>query len=171
MTADRIMFAWRRIAAWAGDWLIISVYAAALVPLGLWLDGRSVRLSLLGWNAVSFFVLVVPATVWLTAWEATGSGATPGKRLLRLRVRRLQRGRLGWRRAVVRNAIKIALPWELGHTAAFLLSDPRSGRSSGLIGSACAFLACAFAAVYVAALFTGYGRPPYDRVAGTEVTN
>jgi len=165
------MLAWRRVAAWAIDWLIISGYAAALVPLGLWLDESSVRLSPLGWNAVSFVVLVVPVTVWLTAWEATGSGATPGKRSLRLRVRSLQGGRPGWRRAVVRNVIKIALPWELGHTAAFLLSDPRTGRTSGLIGSGCAFLACALAAVYVAALFTGYGHPPYDRLAGTEVAN
>src|SRR4051812_31096826 len=171
MTSDRATLPGRRIAAWAIDWLIISLYAAALVPLGLWLYERSVRLPPLGWNAVSFVVLVVPATVWLAAWEASERGATPGKRLLRLRVRTLQGRPPGWRRAVARNALKVALPWELGHTAAFLLADPRTGRSLGLIGIACAFVACGFAAVCVAALFIGQGRTPYDRAAATEVTD
>ena len=170
MGVDRTRHPWRRIAAWGIDWLIISVYAGALVPLGLWLYERSVQLPPMGWNAVSFVILVVPATVWMTAWEASGSGATPGKRLLSLRVRTLRGGRPGWRRAGIRNAIKIALPWELGHTAAFLLADPRTGESLGLIGIACALVACGLAAVYVAALFIGQGRTPYDRAAATVVT-
>ena len=171
MSGDRTTLPWRRMAAWGVDWLIISLYAGALVPLGLWLYGNSVRLSALGGNAVSFVILIVPATVWLTAWEASGSGATPGKRLLRLRVRTLQGGRPGWRRAVVRNAMKIALPWELGHTAAFLLADSRTGAFGALVGMVCAFLACGLAAGYVGALFIGHGRTPYDRAAATEVTD
>jgi uncharacterized RDD family membrane protein YckC len=171
MSGDRAMLPWRRMAAWAVDWLIISLYAGALVPVGLWLYGNIVRLSPLDGNVVSFVVLIVPATVWLAAWEASGSGATPGKRLLRLRVRTLQGERPGWRRAVVRNAIKIALPWELGHTAAFLLADPRTAGSVALIGMVCGVLACGLAAGYVAALFIRHGRTPYDRAAATEVTD
>lgn len=158
--------AWRRLAAWVIDWLIVSLYAGALVPLGLWLHARSVQLSPMGWNAVSFVLLILPVTLWLTAWEGSGSGATPGKRLLGLRVRPP-----GWRRALVRNAIKVALPWELGHTTAFLLADPHAGAASSLVGLVCAFVACGLAAVYVAALFIGTGRPPYDRVAATVVTS
>ena len=171
MSGHRTGLAWRRIAAWGVDWLTISFYAGALVPAGLWLDGRSLRLSAGGWNAVSFVLLIAPATVWLIAWEANGRGATPGKRLLRLRVRTPCGGRLPWRRAAVRNAIKVTLPWELGHTAAFLLADPRTGGSLGLIGIASAFVACALAAVYVVALFIGEGRTPYDRAAVAEVTD
>ena len=62
--------AWRRIGAWAVDWLIISAYAVALVPLGLLLVNNSVQLPALGWNAASFVVLILPATVWLAAWKA-----------------------------------------------------------------------------------------------------
>jgi uncharacterized RDD family membrane protein YckC len=160
---------WRRIAAWGVDWLVISVYAAALVPVGLLLVERSVRLSPLGWNAVSFAVLVVPATVWAAAWERTRRGATPGKRLLGLRVRTLHGGRLGWGRAMARNIIKIALPWEAGHTAAFLLADPGVGGAASAIGMAAALIACAVAAVQVAALFIGEGRTLYDRATATTV--
>jgi uncharacterized RDD family membrane protein YckC len=152
----------RRVAAWGIDWLIISLYAGALVPVGLLLVEHSVRLSPMGWNAVSFVILIVPATVWLAACEARERGATPGKRLLRLRVRTLRGGRLGWRRALARNAIKIALPWELGHTGAFLLADLRTGPVLNVIGMASACVACALAAGYVAALFIGAGRAPYD---------
>ena len=90
--------AWRRLAAWAVDWLIVSAYAASLVPLGLLLVDRSVRLPSLVWNAAAFVVLIVPATVWLAAWESSRSAATPGKRLLGLRVRVLREGDVGRRR-------------------------------------------------------------------------
>ena len=159
----------RRVAAWAVDWLIISAYAVALVPLGLLLVDRSVRLPSWGWNAASFVVLIVPATVWLAAWECGRSAATPGKRLLGLRVRVWQDGDVGWRRAAVRNVLKVAVPWELGHTAAFLLADPRASGSTVLIGMASAVLACALAAGYVASLFIGTGRTPYDHAAATSV--
>ena len=161
--------AWRRLAAWAVDWLIISAYAVSLVPLGLLLVDRAVRLPSLGWNAAAFVVLIVPATVWLAAWESSRSAATPGKRLLGLRVRVAREGDVGRRRAAVRNALKVALPWELGHTAAFLLADPEASGVTVLIGMASAVLACALAAGYVVSLFIGTGRTPYDRAAATRV--
>jgi RDD family len=159
--------AWRRTAAWVVDWLIISVYATALVPVGLLLVDRSVRLPSLGWNAVSFVVLIVPVTVWLAAWEGGRSAATPRKHLLRLRVRVPREGDVGWRRAAVRNALKVALPWELGHTAAFLLADSKASGSTVLVGMASAVLACPLAAGYLTALFIGTGRTPYDYAAAT----
>ena len=115
----------------------------ALVPLGLLLVERSVRLPSLRWNAASFIVLIVPATMWLAAWESGRSGATPGKRLLGLRMRLSREGGAGRRCAAVRNALKVALPWELGQTAAFLLSDPKAGGSTVLVGMASAALAWA----------------------------
>ena len=173
MTLSRARYplAWRRLAAWAVDWLIISAYAVALVPLGLLLVDRSVRLPSLGWNAASFLVLIVPTTVWLAAWESGRSGATPGKRLLGLRVRVLGEGDVGWPRAAARNALKVALPWELGHTAAFLLADPEASGSTVLIGMASGVLACVLAASYVAALFIGTGRTPYDHATATRVVD
>jgi uncharacterized RDD family membrane protein YckC len=157
----------RRIAAWCLDWLIICAYAAALVPLGLLLNG-SVALAPAGWNAVSFAALVLPATLWLTVWEAGGRAATPGKRVLRLAVRRGD-DPPGWRRSLVRNALKVALPWELGHTAAYTLAASPTSPVAEAVGMTCGIGACLVAAGYVVALFVGSGRTPYDRVTGTSV--
>jgi len=76
---------------------------------------------------------------------------------------------LGWRRASARNAIKIALPWELGHTAAFLLADLRARPAMNATGMASACVACALAAWYVVALFLGAGRAPYEWATATRV--
>jgi uncharacterized RDD family membrane protein YckC len=160
----------RRVAAMAVDWLIISCYAAALIPLGLLLVNRSVDLPPAAWNAVSFVLLIVPATGWLAGWEAGAGAATPGKRLLGLKVVAPGHPRLGWRRGLARNGLKIALPWELGHTAAFVLSDTTAGRPLTALGMASSVAACLLAAVYLISLFVGAGRTPYDRAAGTRVT-
>ena len=104
MSRAAYSLAWRRVAAWAVDWLIISAYALALVPLGLLLVDRSLRLPPLGWNVASFVVLIMPATVWLAAWEGGRSGARTGKRLLGVRVRVPPEADVGRRRAAVRAA-------------------------------------------------------------------
>ena len=75
----------------------------ALVPLGLLLVDRSVRLPSLRWNAAPFIVLIVPATMWLAAWE---SGRSGGKRLLGLRVRVLREGDVGRQRPVKERAVR-----------------------------------------------------------------
>jgi fructose-1,6-bisphosphatase/inositol monophosphatase family enzyme len=67
----------------------------------------------------------------------------------------------------VRNALKVALPWELGHTAAFLLANPKASGSAVSVGMAAAALACALATGYVASLFIGTGRTPYDHAAAS----
>jgi uncharacterized RDD family membrane protein YckC len=169
MTGAGFGSAARRVAAMAVDWLVICCYAAALVPLGLFFVDRSVGLSPVGWNAVAFVLLIVPATGWLAGWESGPGAASPGKRLLRLKVVGPGRPRLGWRRALARNGLKVALPWELGHTAAFVLSDATAARSLVVLGMACSFAACLLAAGYVASLFVGTGRTPYDRATGTRV--
>jgi uncharacterized RDD family membrane protein YckC len=161
----------RRVGAWALDWIIISLYAGALVPLGLLLDARGVRLPTPGWNAVAFVLLIAPATLWLAAWERAGAAASPGKRRLGLRVIADGRSTLGWPRALLRNGLKVALPWELGHTAAFILADPgtEQGGPLAVTGMACGVVACVLAGTYVLSLWIGSGRTPYDRAAGTRV--
>jgi uncharacterized RDD family membrane protein YckC len=157
----------RRIAAWCVDWLIIVGYAAVLVPLGLLLRHYAVTLPIGVWNLLSFLLLVAPATGWLAAWEA-GRGASPGKRLLRLRVRAGD-GSPPWKRALLRNVLKVALPWELGHTAAFTLASPSAAGPGAVAAAVSGIAACAIAAGYAVSLFVGSGRTPYDRVAGTTV--
>lgn len=139
---------------------------------------------------MAFVVLIAPVTAWLAGWERGARAASPGKRLLRLRVATAitgtggtpttgNRGRapgnaattvVTGRAALVRNALKVALPWELGHTAAYLLADPDAGAAAVRLGSACGVLASAIPLAYLATLFVGVGRTPYDRLAGTVVT-
>ncbi len=159
----------RRIAAWFIDWLIISVYPAGLIPLGLVLVERDVQLSAAGWNAVSFALLIVPVAVWLTAWERGPWAATPGKRWLRLRVQAEAGGPTGWTRALVRNGLKIAVPWELGHTAAFIFAEPSVAGATLAVGVACGIVAGLLAFGYALSLFVGTGETPYDRVSGGRV--
>jgi uncharacterized RDD family membrane protein YckC len=161
----------RRIAAWAVDWLIVSGYAIVLVPLGLLLVDSGVRLPQLAWNALAFTLLILPVTVWLAGWERGRRGATPGKRLLRLRTSGPGGSGLGWRRALARNALKVALPWELGHTAAFALADPATTTTDptvvlGIVGGTAA---CLVAGVWVTSLFVRSGRTPYDLATSTRV--
>ncbi len=164
-TATRL--AGRRIVAWVIDWLIISIYAAALIPVGLLLARHSIHLTAWGWNAVTFVILIVPVTVWLAAWER--SGATPGKRALGLRVRSPREEGVGWRQALARNALKVALPWELGHTAAFLLAERDAGPVTMALGITSAILAYAVAGAYVVSLFIRSGHTPYDHATATYV--
>jgi uncharacterized RDD family membrane protein YckC len=161
----------RRVAAWAADWLIVSGYAIVLVPLGLLLVDRGVRLPQFAWNVLAFTLLILPATLWLAGWERGRRGATPGKRLLRLRTSGPGGGRLGWRRALARNALKVSLPWELGHTAAFVLADPATTATdpAAVLGIVCGTAACLLAGAWVTFLFVRSGRTPYDLATSTRV--
>ena len=125
------------------EWLIVSAYASALIPLGLILDG-SLHLPPVGWNALSFACLVLPTTLWLACWEAGDRAATPGKRVLQLRVDH-DGGRPSWLRSVARNGLKVAVPWELGHTAAFALASSTSSPTAQAVGMVCGTAACGLA--------------------------
>lgn len=153
----------RRLAAFAVDWLCIIAYAALLVPLGILLYDRLDGLNAWLLNAGSFVLLVVPATVWLAAWERGGVRATPGKRLLRLQVTDGAGGSLGWSRSLLRSGLKLALPWELGHTAVYSLQS-----GSDVLGTVCAALAYGLLFVYLGYAIAS-GRTPYDRVSGATV--
>jgi uncharacterized RDD family membrane protein YckC len=118
-----------RLAAFAVDGATYLIIPALLLPLGLLLIQRGLMLSSLAVNALAMALVIAPATAWAAWCEARPRGATVGKRLLRLRVidertRALPSGR----QALVRNLIKITLPWELGHTVALgfvsLADDP-----------------------------------------------
>jgi uncharacterized RDD family membrane protein YckC len=167
----RRALALRRVAAWAVDWLIVSGYAIVLIPLGLVLVDRGARLPQFGWNALTFTMLILPATLWLAGWEHGRRGATVGKRLLRLRTSGPGGGRLGWWRALARNALKVALPWELGHTAAFALADPATTTAgpAAVLGLVCGTAGCLVAGTWVTSLFVRSGRTPYDLATSTRV--
>ena len=159
----------RRIAAWCVDWLIITGYATALVPVGLLLRHNSVSLPIGTWNLLSFLLLIAPVTGWLAVWEAGRRGASPGKRFMRLRVGIGGGSPPPLIRALLRNVLKVALPWELGHTAAFTLASPSAAGLEAVVAIVSGIAASVIAVAYVASLFVGSALTPYDRLVGTTV--
>ena len=122
-----------RLAAFALDAATYLIIPALLLPLGLLLVRRGVMLSSVAVNAVGLGLVIAPATAWATWREARPRGATPGKRLLRLGVIDESTDALvSARRSLARNVIKIAVPWELGHTVALGYVSTASGQCAGL---------------------------------------
>jgi uncharacterized RDD family membrane protein YckC len=157
----------RRVAAFLIDWLCIIAYAVVLVPFGVALTRAGIDLSPWVLNAGAFLILIVPATVWLAGWERGGRGATPGKRLLKLRViGRRPDASLGWSRSLARSALKLALPWELGHTSGYAFA---SGADAA--GIVCSLLAYGLLFVYLGFSFVGTGRTPYDLITDSRVVD
>jgi uncharacterized RDD family membrane protein YckC len=165
---------WRRVVASGVDYGSIILCLGVLSVLGVFSfaigavtttvttpTGRGLA------QLVILAVLTVPVTVWLAGWETTG--ATPGKRLLGLRVLTSSGDRLSWPRSLLRTALKFTLPWELAHTAWWNVLL-RSGNQGAVLDRLLLSLVCAAIAVYLVSLFVGSRQAPYDRVTGTFVT-
>ncbi|MGC4937257.1 RDD family protein [Kribbella sp. DT2] len=106
--------------------------------------------------------VTVPLSCALAVADATGG--SPGKRALGLAVHDAASGSgPTFRQALVRSALKTAVPWELGHQAVW---DFRSGNTRrGSLLAAGAYLALGAQAAAIIR-----NRPTYaDRAAGTEV--
>jgi uncharacterized RDD family membrane protein YckC len=119
-----------RLAALAIDVATYLIIPALKVLL---LIQRGVMLSSLAVNALALVLVIAPATGWAARCEARPRGATVGKRLRPLRVidqktRALPSGR----QALVRNLIKITLPWELGSHRGVGVRQPRSQTCAAL---------------------------------------
>ncbi|MFN8637540.1 MAG: RDD family protein [Chloroflexota bacterium] len=165
----------RRLAAFAVDYAAIAAYLALLTVVGI-----AVRTALrqsappttasakLRGHALSFLGLTLPVWLYFALTEASSQQATPGKRLLGLRVVTREGRRLSYGRSLLRTALKLA-PWELAHTAIWhtpgqpFVSAPGAWNVAGYGAS------LAVAGWYLAALFLGDRRTPYDRAAGSSV--
>ena len=137
----------------------------AAVGVPLYLAGQTSALGPLALNLVGLALVVLPVTVALTVMECGRYEATPGKLKFGLRVRRDPMGeRISWQRSLLRNLLKLGVPWSLGHLAAIALAA--GGGIDAQIG---AVLSMAVPVAYVVSLFLGDGRTIYDRLAGTMV--
>lgn len=161
-----------RLVAWALDagcalgWA--GVTAAVGIPLyRAGITGTDAPVTL---NIVAAATVVLPVTVGLAWLESSGRQATIGKRMRRLVVvSAIDRSRITFGRALGRNAVKVALPWLIGHAAVFSLVE---ASALGPIGVPVAVLTAAayvLPLLFVGSLFIGTGRTPYDRLAGTMV--
>jgi uncharacterized RDD family membrane protein YckC len=154
---------WLRVSAWLIDWVCVVVWAGLLVPVGLLV--RRFEVPVWGVDVGSFFVLIVPVTVWLAWWESM-RGATPGKWRRGVAVVSVRSGRkVSFGRAVVRNVLKVAVPWELGHTVAFGFAS-QADPQPWLLGLSLVLYGVLL--WWMVSLFVGVS--PYDVVAGTRVT-
>ncbi|MFF1877023.1 RDD family protein [Leifsonia sp. NPDC058230] len=163
---------WNRLLAWLVDWACILGWAAVTAAVGvpLYLSGATRGIDALTVNLVSAVVLVVPVTLALAWLESSRRQASVGKRLRRLLVTDARSGsRIPFGRALLRNALKLALPWSIGHAAVIEIVgvDPAAQVPAGVwVLTAVAYLLPIW---YIVSLFVGSGRTPYDRLARTRV--
>ncbi|GAA2090773.1 hypothetical protein GCM10009840_32330 [Pseudolysinimonas kribbensis] len=162
----------RRIVAFLIDWLCILGWVAVTAAVGvpLYLGGVTRGLDTVALNVIATVVLVIPVVVAAAVFESRRRAATPGKRVLHLEVRHGSRApRFG--RALLRNLLKIGVPWVIGHSAVFVLATAGlAGTPTPPLGYVLLVAAYVLPIAYLVSLFAGSGRALYDRVAGTRVT-
>jgi uncharacterized RDD family membrane protein YckC len=108
-----------RLAAMGLDAVTYLIIPAVLLPLGLLLAGKGIVFGPLVVNGIGLVLAIAPATTLAAGREARPRGATLGKRWRRPTVHdKHTRALPSGRQSVARNVIKIAVPWELGHTVA-----------------------------------------------------
>ncbi|MEI5582321.1 MULTISPECIES: RDD family protein [unclassified Agromyces] len=161
----------RRLLAWLVDWLCILGWVALTAAIGVPLDLAGV-LAPAGYatlNVIGGVVVVLPVVLAAGWAESRPSGATPGKRVLRLQVDAVG-GPPSFRVALLRNIVKIGVPWLLGHAAVFAIVASSGTGGPVPVGvwllTGAAYL---MPIAWIVSLFVGGGRTPYDRICGTRV--
>lgn len=163
---------WNRLLAWVVDWLTILVWVALVAAIGipLYLAGVTGTLPPLWLNLVAAVTLVAPVTVALAAQESSVKEATLGKRTRRLRVVDARSGRrISFRKAIARNAVKIAVPWTIGHAVVYGIVASSGTTTVPIWIWIVTAIAYGLPIAYVISLFVGTGRTPYDRLCATVV--
>lgn len=168
----------RRAGAYLVDCLWLSAMLMglqlAIVSIGLHGDGawRTSGVRLEAWTLAT---ISLPAWLMLAGFESSRPGATPGKRLLALRVEDVTGHRLGFGRALLRNVVKL-LPWEAAHLAINLprnpFIDPQTGAFTGMADGEFRWtmvLPWVLAVVWVVVFARDGERGVQDRVAGSRV--
>lgn len=111
---------WKRVGAFALDYLLIlgyllgvillSLFASAVFGASQWLFADRLRAQL-----VAFFIVTLPVTLYFAISESSQRQATWGKRRLKLQVADHDGSRIGFWRSLARTLLKF-IPWELSHT-------------------------------------------------------
>ena len=142
--------------------------AAATVPLGFlaasqgWVDRR--------WVLVGVSALPPALATLVAAWRESQSepAATPGKRWQELSVGRAGGGTPSLPRALLRNAVKIGIPWQLGHVAAMGAAYGGFEQRDAPTYASTMLVYPLIIAMIVVVVF-GRGLGLHDRVTGTWV--
>jgi len=154
------------------DWFCILAWLAITAAAGvsLYLSGATHPVGALASNLVAALVTVVPATVVLSLLESSPREASIGKRTRHLRVVDAVTGsRVSFRRSILRNTLKIGVPWTIGHAAVFSIGQTGGSVPVPVSVWCLTVVAYGLPIMYVAFLFVGQGRTPYDLISGTVV--
>ncbi len=124
------------------------------------------------WSAelAGFLLLTTPVVLYFALFESSPGGATPGKRVLHLRVVKLDGRRLGRGRALLRSVVKFA-HWELAHFTIWQYVYGAAGHANPPTWTTIT-LAVVYLLVpaYLISLFIGRAhRTIYDRLSGSIV--
>ena len=174
---DSLALFWKRLLAFALDYVIISIYLVVLVILGVVVArtpaGPGFRALFDNPNsaeATAFLLLVVPVLLYFAIFESSTRQATWGKRVLRLRAMTTSGERAGFLRALWRNALKL-LPWELTHACLWRIPGwPFDPQTPPLWINVGLVLVWVIVAVYVISLaFSRTGQTLYDHLAGMRI--
>lgn len=160
-----------RTRAYLVDCVLYLGVAACEVPVGL------VGLRF-GWSRNHRYVYAASAAAPLVAAllaaraEAGPRRATRGKRREGLTVAPVSthdtNERVGFARCLLRNVVKISLPWQMGHVVALGASwGSFDHRDRVTLGTTVLIYPLLGAMAWTG--LRGSGRPPHDRVAGTRV--
>jgi uncharacterized RDD family membrane protein YckC len=154
------------------DWFCILVWVAITAAIGvpLYLSGVTHSMGAVLLNLMAALITVVPVTVGLTLVESSAREASVGKRTRQLRVVDAVTGlRVPFRRSILRNTLKIGVPWTIGHAAVFSIVQADGAGPVPVSVWLLTVAAYVLPIMYVVSLFVGQGRTPYDLVSGTVV--
>lgn len=168
---------WKRLLAFALDYLVISAYLVVLVGVSVLLArtsaGPGFRALFDDPNSAeitAFLLLVAPVLLYFALFESSRWQATWGKRALGLRAMTIHGERAGFLRALWRNALKL-LPWELTHACLWRIPgwpfDPQTPPLWITVGL---ILVWVIVAVYIVSLlYSRSGQTLYDHLAGMRI--
>ncbi len=120
-------------------------------------------------HALVFATIMLPILLYFAVSESSRWQATIGKRVLRLQVTDDHGGRPRLLRTLLRAAVKFS-PWELAHTGVWHVPGTPFVSEPGAFSFGIWIAALLLALWWIASIWLGDGRTPYDRIAGTVVT-
>lgn len=161
MTTARAI-AVRRVLAFAMDWFVVALWGGVLFAAVLTATAGNPPRPGNPWTAqgIGFLTMTVPVTLYFAIGESSAMRASFGKRFLGLVVSTGTGGRLPFRSAFLRNAIKF-VPWEFGHTVAQQAAFSGDGGFPAWVWGP-AVVAFAGPVWWIVAMLAT-GRTPYDR--------
>ena len=163
---------WRRLGAFALDYVIILLYLAAITlvlmlvnsfsGINEWLFAERVRAQ-----TSAFLLVTLPVTLYFAFSESSARQASWGKRRIGLRVTDKNGNRISIRRSFARTLLKF-IPWELSHTLIWEINfQTRINPNLINIGFVIVY---GLTGLNLAGLFLSKTRQTlYDFIAGTRV--